>query len=116
MLVDKNTRYRNRAVELEPHTFYGQLQNIFVIRIKASATLRLNRDTNVILAAIRVCANPQTKGSNSNILYYSEEGHLEVVDMNCVQCLIGRVRDGEEWAICDRAGTAARPIFTQDDD
>ena len=42
MLVDKNTRYRNRAVELEPQTFYGQLQNIFVMRLKASVALQLD--------------------------------------------------------------------------
>jgi hypothetical protein len=55
------------------------------------------------------------KGEN-NIYYYSREGHLEVIDMACVQCLIGRVKDGNEWAIVDRSDGCAHPVFVTEDD
>jgi hypothetical protein len=74
---------------LEPQTFFGQLQHIFVIRLKASPVVGLSEDTTLILAAIRACADAKLKAEN-NIYYYSREGHLKVVDMECVQCPVGR--------------------------
>jgi hypothetical protein len=102
MEVDKNARYPKRPIVLESRIFFGQLKHIFVIKLGASPILKLTEETTLILAVIRACANPQMKGENG-IRYYSREGHLEVVDMNCVQCLVGRVKDGNEWAIIDRS-------------
>ena len=114
MFVDKNTRHARKPVVLESRVFFGQVQNIFVIKIHASPALELEETTTLILAAVRTCANPQMKGEN-NIYYYSREGPLEVVDMNCVQCLVGRVKDGNEWAIVDRSNGSARPVFSKGD-
>ena len=115
MLVDKNARHANRPVVLEPAVFFGQLQNIFVVSLKASPTLKLNKRTNLILAVIRTCSNLQIKGENG-MFYYSQEGHLEVVDIGCVQCLVGRVKDGNEWAIIDRSESSARPTFVTNEE
>lgn len=114
MLVDKNASYPNRPVVLEAATFYGRLENIFVIGLQPGRTLGLEDPTNLILAAIRTCSDVQTKGRNRDLYYYSQEGHLEVIDMNCVQCLIGRVKDENEWAIVDRSQAEARPVFVDD--
>lgn len=54
--------------------------------------------------------------AENNIYYYSREGYLEVVDMECVQRLVGRVKDGNEWAIIDRSEGSARPSFVNEDD
>lgn len=113
MDVDKNARYPKRPVVLESRIFFGQLQHIFVIRLRASPILRLKEKTTLILAAIRTCANPQVKGESS-LPYYSREGHLEIIDMSCVQCLIGRVKDGNEWAIIDRSESCA-PVLVNND-
>ena len=115
MLVDKNAWHANRPVVLEPTIFFGQLQNIFVVGLKASPALKLNKQTNLILAAIRTCSDPQIKSENG-MFYYSQEGHLEVVDIGCVQCLVGRVKDGNEWAIIDCSESSARPTFTAEDE
>jgi hypothetical protein len=114
MLVDRNARHAKRPVIFEPQVFFGQLQRIFVISIPASPALGLKQRTALVLAAIRTCANPQMKGENG-IYYYTREGHLEVVDVNCVQCLVGRVKDGNEWAIVDRSESSARPVFAEED-
>lgn len=109
--MDKNARYPKRPVVLEPRVFFGQLQNIFVIKFGASPLRKLTKNMTLILAAIRVCAKPQVNGENG-VYYYSREGHLEVVDMKCVRCLVGRVKDGNEWAIVDRSDA----VFADDND
>lgn len=114
MLVDVNARHHRRSVVLEPRVFYGQLQQIFVIRLRPSRELKLDHDTTLILAAIRSCADANPKGTNEVIPYYSQEGVLEIVDMSCVQCVVGRIKDGNEWAIIDRSHAAARPVFIDD--
>jgi hypothetical protein len=110
MLVDKNARHPRRPVILEPSVFFGQLQNIFVVKLNVSPVLKLTEKTTLILATIRACADPQMKGNNG-MYYYSRMGLLEVVDLNCVQCLVGRVKYGNEWAIVDRSEGCTRPSF-----
>lgn len=41
------------------------------------------------------------------------EGRLEITDITCIQCLVGRIRtlDKKEWAIIDRSGNQARAVF-----
>jgi hypothetical protein len=108
MLVDKNARYPKRPVILEPHIFFGQLQHIFVIGLKASPALGLTEETTLILAAIRACADAKLNVEN-NVYYYSREGQLDIVDIECVQCLVGRVKDGNSWAIIDRSDICTLP-------
>src|SRR5882757_3298495 len=114
MLVDKNARHVRKPVVLESGIFFGQLQNIFVIKIPASPALKLESETMLILAAVHTCVNPRMKGEN-NIYYYSRDGHLEVIDMSCVQCLVGQVKDGSEWAIINCSDGCARPVFVEAD-
>jgi hypothetical protein len=102
MLVDKNTRYRNRPVVLEQATFFGQVIHIFVLRLGISKRLKLKAPETLILAAIRSCANVKNRDSGGSSFYYTQEGCLEVVDMNCIKCVIGRIKDGHDWVILDR--------------
>jgi hypothetical protein len=113
--VDKNARYSKRPVILEPRIFFGQLQNIFVVILKESSALKLMQNTTLILAAIRSCGDSQMNAENG-VYYYSREGPLEVIDLNCVQCLVGRIKDGNGWAIVDRSDGSARPVFVAKDD
>jgi hypothetical protein len=70
MLVDKNARHSRKPVVLESRVFFGQLQNIFVIKIQTPPALELKETTTLILAAVHTCANAQRKREN-NIYYYS---------------------------------------------
>jgi hypothetical protein len=59
----------------------------------------LDKPTTVILALIQ-----EVKATLRNgIHYYKEFSVNEVVDLNTVQCVVGRVRDRDEWAIIDRS-------------
>ena len=53
----------------------------------------------VILALIR---EVKTTLRNS-IYYYKNLGADEVVDLDMLQCVVGRVQDRDEWAIIDRS-------------
>lgn len=95
MEVDKNARYLKRPVILESRVSFGQLKHIFVIQLQASPVLKLTEKATIILAVIPTCVTPQMKSENG-IYYYSREGRLDIIDMNDVQCLVGRVKDGNE--------------------
>jgi len=46
--------------------------------------------------------------------YYSKMGCVEVLDMTCVQCVVGRVKDPDTsngWVLVDRSGSLARAAF-----
>jgi hypothetical protein len=111
MLVDRNARHRNLPVVLQPEIFFGQLQHIIVITIGPSEELNLEQPETIILTAIRNCADAK-KLPGSSMYYYSREGQLEVVDVNCIQCVVGRIKDGDHWAIIDRSGEYVYPFFT----
>jgi len=98
---------------LELRTFYGQLQHIIVLRLDPSDVLGLLEPTSVILAAIRNCTlEPNDAQSDTlDIHYYTQNGRLEAVDITCVQCAVGRVKDRGRWAIIDRSGSLARALF-----
>jgi hypothetical protein len=103
--------------EYQLQTFYGQLQKIFVVRFSTPCQdLGLFSATTIILAAIRTCnlddVDPWFQGLD--IRYYSSYGALHVVDITSVQCLIGRIRDRNKWAIIDRSGILARALYIED--
>jgi len=53
--------------------------------------------------------------SNSlDMHFYRDVGVLDVVDITCLQCLVGRVKDGARWAIIDRSGRLARAVEEMD--
>lgn len=114
MLVDIHAKNRRRAPEFVPKAFYGQLQNIFVVQLPASPELELDEPTTLILAGIQSCELDK-QISALKMPLYSKMGRYEVVDMSCVQCLVGRVYDGKRWAIIDRSGDLQRSFYVPDE-
>ncbi|EIN08331.1 hypothetical protein PUNSTDRAFT_69250 [Punctularia strigosozonata HHB-11173 SS5] len=113
--VDVNARHRNLPIHLEGRTHYGQLRRIFVVDLPACPDLGLLEPTSIILAAIQDCkVVGQLKPLD--IYFYSELASAHVVDIKCLQCVIGRVRYRDsgprQWAIIDRSGGMARAEFT----
>lgn len=48
--------------------------------------------------------------------FSKEKDSLEVVDITCVQCLVGRVKYRKDnWAIIDRSGKLARAMYRESD-
>ena len=65
-----------------------------------------NIQTQVLIyAAIRQAKISKPSKDNFRIDYYEELGRLDIVDLNQVKCVVGRIRDRNKWAIIDRSGS-----------
>jgi hypothetical protein len=96
--LDKNARHKRMAIQLENRTFYGQLLSILVIKVQKS----LEVTETVLLATIQSIVVEDSPPS-CNITYYKDMGPKYVVDLNAVECVVGRIKDRGRWAIVDRA-------------
>jgi hypothetical protein len=119
VLVDAEERHHRRAERLVPVTRYGQLLRILGLQLKASPLLNTTKTTTILLAVIQSC---KLSGSHASldIHYYPDgaagRGFTEVVDLQCVQCVVARALDRKEWGIMDRSGSLARAVFVEGDD
>jgi hypothetical protein len=69
------------------------------LELPSSQRLNLDEPTTVIVALIR-----EVKATLRNgIYYYKNFGVDEVVDLDALQCVVGRIRDRDEWAVIDRS-------------
>ncbi|KAI0057071.1 hypothetical protein BV25DRAFT_1872566 [Artomyces pyxidatus] len=114
VLVDINAHRRRVTPEYKPETRYGRIQHIFSVEMPPCAELGLRTSETLFLAGITPC-NILASHSQLDIQYYEEESKTEqFVDIDCVQCLVGRVRDGRRWAVIDRSGALSRALYIPD--
>ena len=112
MLVDRYAHMRRRKLVLEPQTFYGQLEHLYLINFVCSDT-RVDPQQPIILAAIRNCKIKDlqpTELERLDIHIYNMTGGLDLVNVTSIQALVGRVKytvDGGGWAIIDQSGSLA---------
>ncbi|KIJ69616.1 hypothetical protein HYDPIDRAFT_106255 [Hydnomerulius pinastri MD-312] len=116
-LVDRHARQRNAPSVFEKKTFYGRLQHIFLVRVPTEPALGITSATTIFLAAIAPCQLESTPShlTSLDIHFYSTVGTtLDIVDIVCLQCLVGRIPiDGGRWALIDRSGSLARAEFAE---
>jgi hypothetical protein len=113
-LVDKYARQKRRQPEYELKTFYGHLQHLFVIRLPLAPHLNIHAPVVHILAGIETCE--VQRSTDLDIHYFNKlSGSLDVVDITCVQCLVGRIPVASGWAIIDRSGDLARALYAVDE-
>lgn len=102
--------------------FYGQLQHIIVVHLPAAQALHLDAPLTVLLADILTCKTDEiTANRPMDMPVYRQYGHATVVDLTCVQCLVGRVKlttvnNTAIWAILDRSGSLGVSSIAIDDD
>ncbi|KAI0043591.1 hypothetical protein FA95DRAFT_1546235 [Auriscalpium vulgare] len=115
-LVDKHANRRHAAPAFEMKTFYGRVQHIFAVHVPQSEALGVLEPEIVFLAGITRCQVTSTHG-DLDIHYYTQESKTEeFFDIQCIQCLVGRVRDGSttQWAVIDRSGSLSRALYVPD--
>ena len=113
MLVDRFTHMCCHKPQLEPKTFYGWLEHLYLITFACSDT-RVDPQKLVILAATWNCKikDPGLADlEDLDIHLYDTTGGLDFVDITSIQALVGRVEynvDGSGWGIIDWSGSLAR--------
>ena len=120
LLVNINENRHTVAPEYSdtPTAFFGQLLHILVVRLPPASSLdpqdpSLLAETTYILAAVKRC---EIEAQNSmEMPIYRRMGRTEVVDMTCVQCLVGRVPTSAGWAIIDRTGAIQQSVHARDE-
>ena len=110
--------HKNRPEKLVLQTFYGRLEYIVHLRFESAAALSdlgLGAPTTILLAAVRKCI-ASTSDPRLDIHYYKKFGELDVMDLQCVQCVVGRIPDSatKGWGIVDRSGSLSRAIGVDD--
>jgi hypothetical protein len=114
LLVDKYAHVKRKKPEFELRNFFGQLLRIFVVDVPvplqglqgAEGAEEPDEEdavqpTQWIYAVIRSVKITETDSFSIN--YYEEMGEIEIVDLEMIQCVIGRIRDRNRWAIVDRS-------------
>ncbi|KAG2144560.1 hypothetical protein DEU56DRAFT_732604 [Suillus clintonianus] len=115
-LVDKHAHQCNLPPTYEKQTFYGRLHHIFVVHIPFTLALKVDGPTTIFLTALSTCKLKPTPSSLSSLdihFYSNLNDALDIVDIVCLQCLVGRmpIDGGRQWAIIDRSGNLARAVF-----
>jgi len=93
--VDRHARHNRRTPDFEEKNFFGQLKHILLLELPLAPRLNLAKPTTLILALIHKVKATLMDG----IYYYKDFGVEEVVDLNTVQCVVGRIKDRGEWGI-----------------
>jgi hypothetical protein len=92
-----------RTPDFEEQDFFGQLGRILVLELPSAPKLHLTEPTTVIVAVVREVKAKLMDG----IYYYKEFGLDEVVDLETIQCVVGRIKDRGKWALIDRSDSVA---------
>jgi len=96
--------------------FYRQLQYIVIIPIPKSNELQTKKPESLCLMVIQSIDTdfPNAHGMPP-IPFYLQTGALDLVDIKCIQCVVGRVEDQGRWGLVDRSGLLAHAVFTDMD-
>jgi hypothetical protein len=108
-MVANNRRGRNLPAQVQ-QIFYGQLICIIDVVMPWSRTLNLDKVCRYLLTVIQPCST-SGKDATREVTTYSETTVPVVVDLRTVECVVGRVKQGNEWGIVDRSGEFARTVF-----
>ena len=95
---------------------YGRLQYIFAFELPAIENVTgIPEPKTMFLAGITQCKITR-KHRQLDINYYETESKsVDILDIACVQCLVGRVKsEGSTWAIIDRSGALARAVWDEE--
>ncbi|KAF9034604.1 hypothetical protein BJ165DRAFT_1356338 [Panaeolus papilionaceus] len=97
--IDLDARHVHPPERMAMRTFFGQLKCIVVINLPATPFVNLTEPSTVVLAII--LQTPTDKIGEA--FTYRNSTVEEVVDLDRVQCVVGRVCCREVWTYVDRS-------------
>jgi len=101
---DAMAELEDAPAEMEVRTYFGQLLQIFSIKVPQSPQLHLDKPETLFLAAVKEC---DASYSKDGFWEFSATNKLAVIDIGTIQCTVGRIYDQGKWVIIDRSGSLA---------
>jgi hypothetical protein len=86
-----------------------------VIPIPKSKELKTKEPQTVCIAVIRQVRATLPSARGPPIPFYSQFGAMDPVDIECIQCVVGRIQDRGKWGLIDRSGPLAHAVFAEVD-
>jgi hypothetical protein len=90
--------------------FYGQLICMIDVIMPRSHTINLNKVCCYLLVVLQPCST-HGKDATREVTTCSESTIPVVVDLHTVECVVGRVKRGDEWGIIDHSREFSRTVF-----
>ena len=103
LAVDKFAHRPRQAPQFELQDFFGQVLRFIVVNIPLSLDYGIEAQSFVYAVIDEIKLLDQRSRTN---LFYQATGPIVLIDLNQVQCVIGRILDRGKWAIalCDPWG------------
>lgn len=100
--------------------YYGRLIRILSFSLLADCPYQVDDGTTMPRIHVVVVITPVPGPVTANELgmqFYKGDGlkSAKVLDLSCIQCVIGRIRDHDQWALIDR-GTIAPLLETHEEE
>ena len=108
-MVTNNQHRHDQPLQLR-QVFYGRLESIIDVELPCTPRLNISAGTRYLLALVTPCSTGG-KDATRELTTYTETTAQVVIDLRTVECVVGRVRRGNEWGIIDRSGDFARTVF-----
>ncbi|KAG8902453.1 hypothetical protein FRC00_007344 [Tulasnella sp. 408] len=116
VLEDRNFHQRNRsAAGFDVFAeYYGQLLSLFVIEIPPSSAIGTTEITTLALAAVLPVHLNGRNNANQVVCKANAFDPLEVIDIQSLECVFGRIIDRNKWVFIEQLG--AREVTQIGDD
>jgi hypothetical protein len=118
--IDKNANKRNASVVLVWNEYYGHLIRILSFSLLADCQYQVDDGTTTPRIHVVVVIAPVPRPVTANELgmqFYKGDRlkSAKVLDLSCIQCVVGWIRDHDQWALIDR-GTIAPLLETREEE
>ncbi|QRW11694.1 Transposase family Tnp2 protein [Ceratobasidium sp. AG-Ba] len=114
LLPDRNARWQRLPDDPYRRCYYGQCVGVYFVKFtEDDGTVKA-----YLLAAVREC---NTNGSDAvnpatPVVTYTELGPINLVHIDTIISVVGRIQLGQTWAIVDRSRDNVHPQFDDDYD
>jgi hypothetical protein len=109
LAIDKFAHLPHRTTEFEWQDFFRQILHFIIVDIPHSPIHNIEADS-FVYAYINQVKILEPATNQCRINYYEELGPTEFVDLNQIQCIVGRIKDCGRWSIVDRSRLLAQAV------
>ena len=106
LAVDKFAHQPRQEPQFKLQDFFGQVLRFIVVNVPESIDHGI--ETQSLVYAVIDEVKVLDHGTSFYGRLYQDTGPIVIVDLNQVQCVIGRILDRGKWAIVDRSTSVAQ--------